>query len=200
MASNNLVELAIEYPQRLSRLHLLLKLFLGWLYVGVPHGFILFFYGILVGIATFVAFWAILFTGRYPRSLFSFVVGYHRWVTRVIAYFSYFMTDNYPPFSSGGSQALTLEVEYPEHLSRGKALLKLFFGWLYVGIPHGFALFFYSIAAFVVLAISWWSILIFGRFPQGFFSFVEGLLRWNLRVSVYSIFLRDEYPPFSGRP
>jgi len=91
-------------------------------------------------------------------------------------------------------------VEYPEHLSRGKALLKLFFGWLYVGIPHGFALFFYSIAAFVVLAISWWSILIFGRFPQGFFSFVEGLLRWNLRVNVYSSFLRDEYPPFSGRP
>ena len=91
-------------------------------------------------------------------------------------------------------------VGHPEHLSRGKALLKLFFGWLYVGIPHGVALFFYTIAAIVVLMISWLSILITGKFPQGFFNFVEGLLRWNLRVSVYSIFLRDEYPPFSGRP
>ncbi len=110
------------------------------------------------------------------------------------------MTDNYPPFSPGGSHALTLEVEYPEHLSRGKALLKFFFGWLYVGIPHGVALFFYMIAAIVVLMISWWFILITGKFPQGFFNFVEGLLRWNLRVTVYSSFLRDEYPPFSGRP
>ncbi len=200
MASNNLVELAVEYPQRLSRLHLLLKSLLGFLYVGVPHGLILFCYGILVAIATFIAFWAILFTGRYPRGLFSFVVGYLRWTTRVSAYLGYFMTDNYPPFSPGGSHALTLEVEYPEHLSRGKALLKLFFGWLYVSIPHGVALFFYMIAAIVVLMISWWFILITGKFPQGFFNFVEGLLRWNLRVTVYSSFLRDEYPPFSGRP
>ena len=55
MASNNLVELAVEYPQRLSRLHLLLKSLLGFLYVGVPHGLILFCYGILVAIATFIA-------------------------------------------------------------------------------------------------------------------------------------------------
>ena len=110
------------------------------------------------------------------------------------------MTDNYPPFSTGGDHALTLEVECPERLSRVKVLLKVFLGWLYVGIPHGIALFFYSLADLVVIFISWWSILISGKFPQGFFDFVVGLLRWNLRVNIYLSLLRDEYPPFSGRP
>ena len=200
MASESQVRLQIEYPQQLSRLHLLLKTFLGWLYVVIPHMIILYIYGILAAVVTIIAFFAILFTGKYPQGLFSFVVGYHRWGTRVTAYAFYFMTDNYPPFSTGGDHALTLEVEYPERLSRVKVLLKVFLGWLYVGIPHGIALFFYSLAVLVVIFISWWSILIFGKFPQGFFGFVVGLLRWNLRVNVYLYLLRDEYPPFSGRP
>ena len=76
------------------------------------------------------------------------------------------MTDRYPPFSSGtGSNPVNLEVDYPERLSRGMALLKFFFAWLYVGIPHGIALFIYGILVFFVLFVSWWAILILGRFP-----------------------------------
>ena len=92
----------------------------------------------------------------------------------------------------------TLTVEYPEKLSRGWLLLKVFFGWLYAGIPHGIILVLYEIAASVVLFIAFWAILFTGKFPRGMFDFVVGYYRWAWRVGVYLSLLRDEYPPFSG--
>jgi hypothetical protein len=89
----------VEYPERLSRGQVVLKGLLGWLYAGIPHGVILYFYGIAVGVVTFIAFFIILFTGKYPRGLFDFVVGYMRWTQRLSAYLS-LMRDEYPPFSS----------------------------------------------------------------------------------------------------
>ena len=191
----------IEYPESLSRLHLLLKSFLGWIYVGIPHGIILTALGFVVWIVSIVAFFAILFTGRYPRGLFNLVVGYYRWGARVNAY-SGFMVDNYPPFSldEDDSNPVGLKIEYPERLSRKWALLKFFLGWIYVLIPHGIALFLYFIAAMFVLFLSWWAILFTGGFPRGFFNFIVGMHRWELRVNTYLSFLRDEYPPFNGRP
>jgi len=93
------VKFTIDYPEKLSRKKLVLKTLLGWLYVGIPHGICLFFYGIAAGIATFIAWWAVLFTGRYPKGLFEFIVGYIRWGLRVGAYWGYLFTDKYPPFS-----------------------------------------------------------------------------------------------------
>lgn len=90
----------VAYPEKLSRGKLLLKTFLGWLYVGIPHWIILYVYGILVVVAVFFAWWAILFTQRYPKGLFDFVVGYTRWVERVNAYLVYLMTDKLPPYSN----------------------------------------------------------------------------------------------------
>ena len=195
------IRLSVEYPERLSRLHLLLKSFLGWLYVLIPHGIVLILYGLVTWAVTFIAFFAILFTGKYPRGLFNFVVGYHRWSLRVDAYLWNLMTDRYPPFSAGtGDHPVNLEVDYPERLSRGMVVLKMFLGWLYVGIPHGIALLIYGILAFIALFVSWWAILILGRFPGGLFNFILGYMRWSTRVGLYFSLLRDEYPPFSGRP
>ena len=92
-----------------------------------------------------------------------------------------------------------LTVEYPEKLSRGLVVLKALFGWLYVGIPHGIILMLYEIAVGVVLFISFWAILFTGKFPKGMFDFVVGYYRWSWRVGAYLSFLRDEYPPFSGK-
>ena len=88
----------VEYPTNLSRGTLLLKTFLGWAYVGIPHGFMLWLYGIAIGFIQFIAWWAILFTGVYPRSFFDFNVAYYRWGCRVGAY-TWLLTDVYPPFS-----------------------------------------------------------------------------------------------------
>ena len=156
----------------------------------------------MVWVVSFIGFFAILFTGRYPRGLFNLVVGYLRWSARVVAYYSVYMVDRYPPFSmdEDDSNLVVLQIEYPERLSRGLALLKLFLGWLYVLVPHGIALFIYTIIALFALFISWWAILFTGRFPRGLFGLILGLLRWKLRVNAYLLFLRDEYPPFNGRP
>ena len=195
------VTLSVDYPDRLSRGILLLKILFGWLYVGIPHGFVLYFYGIAAGIVMFIAFWAILFTGRLPRGLHDFLVGYIRWDLNVGAYMG-LLTDEYPPFSGDESVTypVTWSVKYPERLSRGTLLLKVLFGWLYVGIPHGIMLMLYGIAVAVVMFIAFWAILFAGRFPRGMYDFVVGFWRWSLNVQAYMSLLIDEYPPFSGEP
>jgi hypothetical protein len=68
-----------------------------WL-LAIPHYVVLFFLSIAVLVSIIVAWFAILFTGRYPRSLFDFVVGVMRWTNRVNAYAFTLVTDQYPPF------------------------------------------------------------------------------------------------------
>jgi len=94
---------------------------------------------------------------------------------------------------------VTFKVDYPEKLSRGMLLLKVLFGWLYVGIPHGFCLFFFGIGVAVVQFIAFWAILFTGKFPKGMFDFTVRYYRWSNNLTAYMAFMRDEYPPFSGR-
>ena len=69
-----------------------------WL-LAIPHYIVLFFLWIAVVVAVVIAWFAILFTGRYPRGLFDFVVGVGRWHLRVVGYAYALATDAYPPFS-----------------------------------------------------------------------------------------------------
>jgi hypothetical protein len=89
------VRLDFAYPdaQRLERGLPLVK----WL-LAIPHYFVLFFLSIGVFFAVIVAWFAILFTGRYPRGIFTFVEGVFRWHNRVIGYAFALVTDQYPPF------------------------------------------------------------------------------------------------------
>ena len=194
------LKFSLDYPESLSRGTLLLKSFLGWAYVGIPHGIILLLYAVAVNVVAFIAWWAILFTGSYPRGMFDFVVNYTRWTLRVNIYMSY-LTDSYPPFNGDGDvegSPLGFSVDYPERLSRGVLLLRAFLGWLYVGIPHGVILCLYGIAVCVVQFIAWWAILFTGKYPEGMFEFVVKFMRWALRVGIYTSYLTDVYPPFNG--
>ena len=95
--TDDLTQLEITYPENLSRGTLLLRTIFGWLYILIPHGFLLFFRALWGAVLAFVAWWAVLFTGRYPESMHAFQVGTIRWSTRVSLYFAN-MTDFYPPF------------------------------------------------------------------------------------------------------
>jgi hypothetical protein len=91
------VRLDVAYPDARKDLSRWLPL-VKWL-LAIPHYFILLFLMIGVFGATVIAWFAILFTGRYPRSLFDFVVGVGRWNLRVNAYAFLLVTDKYPPFT-----------------------------------------------------------------------------------------------------
>lgn len=91
-----------------------------------------------------------------------------------------------------------LSIEAPEKLSRGILILRLLFGWLYIGIPHGICLALYGIAVFIVAIIAWFAVLFTAKYPAGLFKFVEGYFRWQWRVNAYWFFMTDKYPPFSG--
>ncbi len=90
------VKISIDYPEKLSRGLLLLKTFFGRFDVLITHTFVLFFYGIAAFFVTFIAWRAILFTGKHPKGKFEFVIAYQRWNNRVNAYLL-LITDAYPP-------------------------------------------------------------------------------------------------------
>ncbi|HEU0164829.1 MAG TPA: DUF4389 domain-containing protein [Thermomicrobiales bacterium] len=83
------------------------------------------------------------------------------------------------------------DVAYPEHLSRGLIFIK----WLLI-IPHIIVLWVLSVVASVVYVIGWFAVLILGRYPVGMWNFATMVLRWGMRVNVYTSLMRDEYPPF----
>jgi hypothetical protein len=195
----------------LSRWQWLLK----WL-LGLPHYILLALLWVAFVLLTIVAFFAILFTGRYPRAIFDFNVGVLRWSWRV-GFYSYgaLGTDQYPPFTLADVEyPARLDVEYPEQLSRGLVLVK----WWLLAIPH------YLIVGLFTSGLVWWTtdigedgnavldsgggligilVLIAGlvllftaRYPQGLFDLIVGLQRWVFRVVAYAALMRDEYPPF----
>jgi hypothetical protein len=185
-----------------------------WL-LAIPHYVLLAFLWLAFVVLSVVAFFAILFTGRYPRSIFEFNVGVLRWQWRV-AYYTYgaLGTDRYPPFTLRDvpDYPAHLEVDYPERLSRGLVLVK---SWL-LAIPHyliiglflGGAGYYYignpddgtrlgatgliPLLAVVAGAV----VLLTGRYPQPLFDLLLGLNRWVLRVAGYAALMTDTYPPF----
>jgi hypothetical protein len=178
----------VEYPERLSRW----KIFVKWLLI-IPHIIVLYLLALVAYLITFVAWLVILITGNYPEGLFKFVVGVVRWSANVNAYIL-LMRDEYPPFTmDAGQYPVTLEVDYPERLSRWLIFVK----WLFV-IPNIIVLMVVGLAYYVTLIIAWFAILFTGRYPEGLFRFGVGVQRWSLRASAYSSYLfTDKYPPFS---
>jgi len=187
----------------LSRWRWLVKWFLA-----IPHFIVLMFLWIAFGVLTVVAWFAILFTGRYPRGIFDFNVGVLRWTWRVGFYATSVLgTDEYPPFSLAASDGpATLDVVYPEHLSRGLVLVK---SWL-LAIPHLLIVAMFTSGAIaarqrggagigllgLLVLIAVVTLLFTRRYPRGVFDFVLGVNRWIYRVVAYVALMTDEYPPF----
>jgi len=186
-----------------------------WL-LAIPHYVVLFFLFVAFLLLTVVAFFAILFTGRYPRRIFDFNLGVVRWGWRVAFYtYAALGTDRYPPFTLApvDDYPASVDVRYPEELSRGLVLVK----WWLLAIPH------YLVLG-VLLGGGWFAwgevgdhragrsggpglialltlfaavaLLFTTRYPRGIFDFVMGMNRWVLRVVAYVTLMTDVYPPF----
>jgi len=90
------VTLELPYPDAERDLNRFLPI-VKW-FLAIPHYIVLFFLSIAAFVCVIIAWFAILFTGRYPRGLFDFLVGVGRWANRVSAYAFTLVTDQYPPF------------------------------------------------------------------------------------------------------
>jgi hypothetical protein len=178
----------VAFPDRLSRG----LIFVKWL-LAIPHFVVLWFLGIALAAVTFIAWFAILFTGRYPRGMWDFAMMTLRWTARVHAYTG-LMRDEYPPF---GDEAYPIRFAaiYPEQLSRWKIFVK----WLLI-IPHLIIVYLLNILWSIVTFIAWFAILFTGTYPRGLFDLAVGCLRWNYRVTLYVLLLSDVYPPFEMGP
>ena len=192
------MKLTIKHQEHYSRGELLLRTFFGLFYIMLPHGFILMFVGLWGAILQFVAFWVILFTGRYPESMFEFQQGLLKWNVRLTARL-YNVSDGYPAFGVKSSDDYTdLSVSYPEKVSRGLTLVRLLFGIFYVYLPHYFILYFRAIFVGLLMFLAWWVVLFTAEYPKTFHEWVVGQVRWQIRVSLYMMFMTDTYPPFTG--
>ncbi len=92
------VEFDVPYIEKSNRVSVLLRAIFGLFYVVIPHLFILYFRIIATYVLIFIAWWSVLFTGKYPKGMHEFNVGTLRWGMRVGIYLMY-MSDDYPPFS-----------------------------------------------------------------------------------------------------
>ena len=160
----------------------------------IPHIIILYFIGLAVGIITFIAWFAILFTGKYPAGMLQFSVNAMHWQVRSSGYML-LLTGAYPPFAMGPDEAYPVRF-HGEGQVEGRNRLTVFFRYFMV-IPHIIVLAILMIVLYVVYFISWIAALITGSVPAGMHNFMAGVLRWGTRLNAYYYLLTDDSPPFS---
>ena len=91
---------------------------------------------------------------------------------------------------------LKFEIQYQQQYSQGELLLRTFFGWLYMGLPHGLVLLFLAIALWFMTLASFFIILFTGVTPKWYYEWVIKMQRWGLRLGARLSNLSDGYPAF----
>jgi hypothetical protein len=162
--------------------------------VAIPWLIVASIYGFVAEIVAVIAWFAIVFTGRYPEGLYNFNAGYLRMIGRVNS-FEYLLTDEWPPF--GGDEA----PQYPVRIGVAQPLdmysrLKTGFR-LIVGIPVYLLAIVQAIILSVCALIAWFAILFTGKLPDGLFNPIRSASAYLIRAGGYFLLLTEDWPPFT---
>ena len=162
--------------------------------VAIPWLIVAGLYGFVASIAVVIAWFALVFTGRYPEGLYNFIAGYVRFNSRANA-FIYLLTDEYPPFNGDENPSYPVRIGIPAPLpeySRGKAAFRLI-----VGIPVILLAYVQSLIALVISVIAWFAIVFTGKMSEGLFDPLRSALAYTTRATAYFGLLTEDWPPFS---
>lgn len=188
------VTFAFDPPEAVARWRPLV----AWL-LAIPHLIVLYVLGAVAGVCSFIAWFAIVFTGRLPEGLAGLITMTLRYQTRTSTYLL-FLREEYPPFTfdttladPGDDPRVRVDVR-PALTDRNR--LTTFFRYFMV-LPSAIVLMVIGIGAAVAMLIAAIAVLVTGRWPEGLRTFVLGYLRWSTRLYGYAYLLTDEYPPFS---
>jgi len=162
--------------------------------VSLPWYIVASIYGWVAEIAAIIAWFAIVFTGRYPEGIYNFNAGYLRMYSRTYS-FMHLMTDEWPPF--GGEEApgypIRIGIAPPlDTYSRLKTGLRLI-----IGIPVMLLAIVQAVILWVCALIAWFAILFTGKLAEGLFSPMRAALAYLTRATGYFLLLTEDYPPFS---
>ena len=181
------VQLAAAGPARQRRWTVLIRLIMI-----IPHIFVLFFLNIAAGIVSFIGWWGALFTGRLPGFAYNYLSGYVRWYTRVQAYGTYLLTDQYPPFSLRDEPDYPVRIAIPprDKLNRFAVLFRVILvipaSVVNIVVQYG--------AGTIVPLIAWVIALINGKLPMALHLAYTSVLRYSTRLTCYSNLLTAAYP------
>lgn len=176
-----------EYAERHSRLTTFFRYLLA-----IPQFIVLAIYGFVVFFAVVAAWFALVFTGRYPQGLYDFIAGFLRYSTAVQGYLG-LLVDRYPPFgpdTTGYPVQLLLPPPKAEY-SRAKALFRLILAIPPYVIAYAMSLV-WQLGAF----ISWFVILITGKLPKGLHDMIVLGMSYQQRAYAYFLLLTEDWPPF----
>jgi hypothetical protein len=178
-----------DYVEKRSRLT---TFFRGLL--AIPHLIAVLFYVLAAEIVTFIAWFALLFTGRYPQGMYDFVAGALRYGTRVGGYV-FLLTDEYPPFSGDPATPypVDLNIGPPKaEYSRLKVLFRLI-----LMIPVYIIAYAMQIVFEVGALLAWFAIVILGRQPKGLQDMIVLGMSYHQRAYGYFFLLTEDWPPFT---
>lgn len=188
----------IKKQDSYSRGELLLRALFGWLYILIPHYFVLLVYSIGSMFYSLWTFFSILFTRKYPEDAHNFFVKVGRYSLRLGASL-YNMRDGYPGFSLDQvEEGITFDMPYRPEIKRRVLLVRHLFA-IFLLLPHIIVLYIKLIAFMFVSFFAFWVVLFTGEFSDGMFNFQVRTLRYFQRINNYFTFYTEDYPPFHGR-
>ena len=170
-----------------------LKTFFRGLLV-IPWHIVVTLYSIAAFVAVVIAWFAIVFTGRYPEGLYNFNAGFLRLATRVNGFY-YLLNDEWPPFGGEEAPGYPVRVAVPPPLD-AYSRLKTGFRFI-VGIPVLILGWVWSLVLSVVAIIAWFAILFTAKLPEGLFEPMRGASAYLARAGGYFLLLTEDWPPFS---
>ena len=188
--SSPVVAYKSEYVEQRSRLTTFFRLFMV-----IPHAIVWYVWAIAALFVVIAAWFAVVFTGRYPQGLYDFTASFARYQTRWLGY-AHLLTDEYPPFSGSPDRPYPVDLEIgppaPEY-SRWKAALRLF-----LAIPVALIAYMMQIVAEIGAFLAWFAIVVTGRQPKGLQDMTNLGFSYYMRASPYYALITEDWPPFSG--